>query len=150
RSGPRNGGSRVRSATDSAPGRRRRPPRVRNCRATADRPAALERAAMKIDGGYYLDAPLLTDADAVVEHLQERQIYENTLRIPYPYQRDHAETWLSHLDPNLSFAIREPGGRMIGATGFHDLVPAHRSEFGYWLARPFWGRGIMTRVVALM
>ena len=27
------------------------------------------------------------------------------------------------------------------------LVPGHRAELGYWLAKSLWGRGIMTAVV---
>ena len=105
---------------------------------------------MRIEGGYFLDAIVRADADAIVEHLQERAIYENTLRIPWPYTRADADNWLGHLDPLLTFAIREPGGRLIGAAGFHELSPAHKSEFGYWLARPYWGRGIMTRIVSAL
>jgi RimJ/RimL family protein N-acetyltransferase len=103
-----------------------------------------------IEGGFYLDTPLRSDAPAVVEHLQCREIYENTLRIPWPYTLVDAEEWLAHTGAGNTFAIREPGGRLIGAAGFHELTPAHKSEFGYWLARPYWGQGIMTRIVAAL
>ena len=103
-----------------------------------------------IEGGYFLDTPLRADAQAIVEHLQDREIYQNTLRIPWPYTFADAETWLAHLDALNTFAIREPGGKLIGATGFHEITPAHKSEFGYWLARPYWGKGIMTRIVGAM
>ena len=38
---------------------------------------------------------------------------------------------------------------MIGGVGFTGLESgkSHCSEIGYWLARPFWGRGIMTAVL---
>jgi [ribosomal protein S5]-alanine N-acetyltransferase len=109
---------------------------------------------IELEGGFYLDPPVPADAPAVAEHLQERQIYENTLRIPWPYGLADAQAWLADAEAGAGahgvLAIREPGGRMIGATGFHEVVPAHRAEVGYWLARPFWGRGLMTRVVAAM
>lgn len=36
----------------------------------------------------------------------------------------------------------------MGGCGFNDIVPGHQAELGYWLARPWWGRGIMTATVA--
>src|SRR5262249_6802964 len=86
-----------------------------------------------LDDGFYLDAPVAADAPAVAEYLQERQIYENTLRIPWPYGLADAQAWLAAAGERDTFAIREPGARLIGATGFHDVVPAHRAELGYWL-----------------
>ncbi len=38
---------------------------------------------------------------------------------------------------------------MIGGVGLEGegATRSHRAEIGYWLARPYWGRGIMTAVV---
>ena len=38
---------------------------------------------------------------------------------------------------------------MIGGCGFDGLQAgtSHLAEVGYWLAKPYWGRGIMTAVV---
>ena len=38
---------------------------------------------------------------------------------------------------------------MIGGIGFDDIEigKSHRAEVGYWLAKPYWNRGIMTAVV---
>lgn len=38
---------------------------------------------------------------------------------------------------------------MIGGCGFDGVQvgKSHRAEIGYWLAKPYWGRGIMTAVV---
>jgi RimJ/RimL family protein N-acetyltransferase len=54
--------------------------------------------------------------------------------------------WLTRGRP-IHFAIREPSGRVIGGCGFNELTVGHRAEIGYWLAKPCWGRGIMTEVV---
>lgn len=96
-----------------------------------------------------------TDKPAFIEHLSCREIYENTLRIPYPYTADDADEWLAlvaqstrqHGRP-VHWAIRE-GERLIGCCGFDHLAlgRSHRAEIGYWLARPDWGRGIMTSVI---
>src|SRR5262249_46589004 len=52
--------------------------------------------------------------------------------------------------PNLpieetNFAIDWPGSGFIGQVGFH--MGAHGPVIGYWLGKPFWGRGIMTEAV---
>jgi len=97
------------------------------------------------------------DKAALIEHLQEKAIYERTLRIPYPYTEGDADAWLARVEraareggPFAAMAIRNEAGSLIGACGFDGLVEgkAHRVELGYWLARPYWGRGIMTAVVS--
>ncbi|HWB09208.1 MAG TPA: GNAT family N-acetyltransferase [Pirellulales bacterium] len=96
-----------------------------------------------------------TDKGAFVEHLNDREIYERTLRIPFPYTEADADKFLEitrsateQYGDLVHFAIRQTDGALIGACGFDGLVPGHRAELGYWLGRPFWGRGIMTATVA--
>lgn len=95
------------------------------------------------------------DQEACLQHLREREIYEHTLRIPFPYTAQHFQDWLAIVEQTnkeqarpLHFAIRDCGS-FIGATGFSDLQigKSHRAEIGYWLAKPYWGQGIMTSVV---
>lgn len=98
-----------------------------------------------------------TDREAVVEHLRDKAIYDRTLRIPYPYTEADFDRWMAidaeatakHGQP-VFFAIRESGGGLIGGVGLElgEGPNAHLAEIGYWLARPYWGRGIMTSVVA--
>jgi len=91
---------------------------------------------------------------ALVECLNDKDIYANTLRIPHPYASDDAETFLriaaeaaeKHGHP-VHFAIRDGAGSLIGGCGFDALLPGHKAELGYWLAKPFWGRGLMTQTV---
>lgn len=94
------------------------------------------------------------DKAAFVKHLNDKDIYRNTLRIPYPYTDDDAEKFISivteatakHGHP-VHFAIRDQDDQLIGGCGFDGLTYGHRAEIGYWLAKPYWGRGIMTEVV---
>jgi ribosomal-protein-alanine N-acetyltransferase len=96
------------------------------------------------------------DKAALVAHLNNREIYERTLRIPYPYTDAAAEEWLA-LDARITqqqgravrWAIRTVDGALIGGCGLDgfQLGQSHRAEIGYWLARPLWGQGIMTAVV---
>lgn len=79
------------------------------------------------------------------------------LDVPNPYTIDTARQWV---DENIQFynknfnhlnlVIRANNGDLIGGIG-KKLVTgsnfAHSCEIGYWLARPFWGKGIMTATV---
>jgi RimJ/RimL family protein N-acetyltransferase len=96
------------------------------------------------------------DKAALLEHLKEKEIYDCTLRIPFPYREADAEAWLAVVEEitrqqgrPVTWAIRDEAGFLIGCIGFEGLVldKFHRAEIGYWLAKPYWGRGIMTAVV---
>ena len=97
-----------------------------------------------------------SDKDALIEHLNDRDIYDRTLRIPFPYTHADADDWLAFVAESTKqqgrpfhWAIRTSDDALIGGCGFDGLQvgKSHRSEIGYWLAKPFWGRGIMTTVV---
>ena len=97
-----------------------------------------------------------SDKDALIEHLNDREIYERTLRIPFPYTDAAADEWLALVAKitqqqgrPVHFAIRNPDDALIGGCGFDGLQvgKSHRAEVGYWLAKPYWGWGIMTAVV---
>ena len=36
---------------------------------------------------------------------------------------------------------------LVGGVGLFDITEGTRAEIGYWLAKPYWGQGIMTKVV---
>ncbi|MCB0279934.1 MAG: GNAT family N-acetyltransferase, partial [Calditrichaeota bacterium] len=48
-----------------------------------------------------------------------------------------------------NWAIRHQESGLIGSIGllFLDGLNSHRNEFGYWLGKPFWNQGMMTRVI---
>lgn len=97
-----------------------------------------------------------SDQAACVEYLNEKEIYDRTLRIPHPYTPAAFEEWLATVEQLLrehgqpvNWAIRNEADLLIGGIGFAGLEigNSHQAEVGYWLAKPFWGRGIMTAVV---
>jgi RimJ/RimL family protein N-acetyltransferase len=109
---------------------------------------------LDVNSTIYLSEIVPEDSGAMIGLLNEPEIYQRTLRIPYPYTQAAAEQWLKTLAEGKAergyashFAVREASGRMIGSCGFNELTPSHRAELGYWLGRPYWGRGIMTDVV---
>ena len=96
------------------------------------------------------------DKAAVAEYLSDRDIHLNTLTIPYPYTEADAELWIrkrldhtQRVGQDVSFAIRNADDKMIGAVGADNLEPGldYKGEVGYWLAKPYWGSGIMTEAL---
>jgi RimJ/RimL family protein N-acetyltransferase len=97
-----------------------------------------------------------SDKPALIQHLNDRDIYDRTLRIPFPYTDAAADEWLALVAKIteqqgrlVHFAIRSADDSLIGGCGFDgfQVGESHRAEVGYWLAKPLWGRGIMTAVV---
>jgi len=97
-----------------------------------------------------------SDKDALIAHLNDREIYDRTLRIPFPYTDASADEWLGFVAKitkqqgrPVQFAIRSADDALIGGCGFDgfQIGKSHRAEVGYWLAKPCWGLGIMTAVV---
>lgn len=106
--------------------------------------------------GFYLDPIHENDREALLEYLQEYDIYKFTLAIPHPYKEDDANWWIQFnkdfFEKNgvhQNYAIRNEESKLIGCIGFHANWPltTHKTEVGYWLAKPFWGRGIMKRAL---
>ena len=95
----------------------------------------------------------LSDADALVRHANNRNIWLN-LRdaFPHPYSKRDARAFLKMVTerkPETMFAIAV-GAEAVGGIGFvlHPDVERVSAEIGYWLAEPFWGRGIVTEALA--
>ncbi|MBC8355230.1 MAG: GNAT family acetyltransferase [Planctomycetes bacterium] len=97
----------------------------------------------------------LDDRPAYLKHLNETNAFrENMVSMPYPYADIDAEQWLSKVaqetldhDHCRNWAIRTNSGELIGATGLVGIGRREKAEIGYWLAKPYWGRGIVTEVV---
>lgn len=92
------------------------------------------------------------DLEALVEAANNRNV-SRTLRdrFPFPYTRDAAEAFLAKQSPiesEIAWCI-EVEGRVAGGLGLHRGSDVSRltAELGYWLAEPFWGRGIATAAV---
>ena len=104
----------------------------------------------------HLSEILPSDEASCVKHFKEKEIYDRTLRIPYPYTEADFQAWLGIAETATTqqgqpvhWAIRDEKEFLIGGCGFSGLQvgKSHRAEIGYWLARPYWGQGIMTAVV---
>ena len=110
---------------------------------------------LDVGNGIRLTDVRRSDKDALIELLNNREIYDRTLRIPFPYTASDAEKWFAGIDeaikknePLFKWAVRNESDRLFGGIGFDGLIgESHRAEIGYWLGEPFWNRGIMTAAV---
>jgi RimJ/RimL family protein N-acetyltransferase len=93
------------------------------------------------------------DLAALVKYANNQKIWLN-LRdaFPHPYAESDGAAFLemaARQNPTTFFAIATDE-EAVGAIGISINQDVHRltAEMGYWLAEPFWGRGMMTETVA--
>lgn len=93
------------------------------------------------------------DAPSLARYADDRDVARN-LRdgFPHPYTRADADAFLAMAldrNPETLFAV-DVDGEAVGGIGYSPRADVERlsAEIGYWLARPFWGRGITTRVLS--
>lgn len=109
-----------------------------------------------IDKHYYFSPPSAKDKSFFVKYLNDRDIYDRTLNIPSPYKASDAEKFIRFCGRKkkeagrpVNWLIRQANGEAIGGMGFFLKygINSHKDEIGYWLAKPFWGKGIMTKAL---
>ena len=92
------------------------------------------------------------DLDSLMKYANNWNIAQFlTDAFPHPYTRESGEAFIKMAtqdDPIHIFAI-EVDGEAVGGIGIHPQSDIYRKnvELGYWLAEPFWGRGIVTEAV---
>lgn len=96
----------------------------------------------------------VTDAADVQRLAGDAAVADTTLSIPHPYPDGAAEAWIAtHAEAwrdgrEAVFAITLRGtGELAGAIGCIINRTHDRGEFGYWLGREYWNRGIATEAL---
>lgn len=89
------------------------------------------------------------DAPQLLAAIADERIVCNLAQAPWPYGLGDAEAFLArerkpHEASCLIFLRTENAPRLIGGIGFGRMPDRDELEFGYWLARPFWGQGYAT------
>ena len=93
-----------------------------------------------------------SDHDALVRHANNRNIWIHLRdRFPHPYTARDAREFIRQTlaqSPETTFAIAV-GSEAVGCIGYQLQGDVERvsAEIGYWLAEPFWGRGIATEAL---
>ncbi|MEM7178249.1 MAG: GNAT family N-acetyltransferase [Pseudomonadota bacterium] len=81
------------------------------------------------------------DADAVTSLISEPEVIRMIPTLPYPYVRTDAKAFIAEAR-NRPFCWAIATDRAIGGV-------AIGSELGYWLGRPYWGRGLVTQAATI-
>mgnify|MGYP000539146346 CR=1 FL=1 len=91
------------------------------------------------------------DIRDIVKYASNKKISDYTLNLPHPYSEQDAIYWinLAHqglkYGTNYIFAIRlKVDNQFVGGIGFTVEKRFNRAEIGYWIAEPFWRKGIAT------
>lgn len=116
-----------------------------------------EKEIIIVDSEIVLSKPDTSDIPQFIKYLNDPEIYKFTLAIPHPYAIQDAREFIRIIDGisnaygrAMHWAIRDrKSNLLIGGIGFHCKYQkgSHREEIGYWLAKAFWGKGIMTKVL---
>ncbi len=104
-------------------------------------------------GEYVIRDWVEKDAPSHAKYANNVKIWRNLRDMfPHPYALKDAQDFISNVsqaDPITVFAIATQQ-EAIGCIGLSMGSDVHRytAELGYFLAEPYWGKGIMTKTVA--
>jgi RimJ/RimL family protein N-acetyltransferase len=96
------------------------------------------------------------DAASLQRNINDEYVHTFTLRIPNPYKKLHAKEWIaSYLKlarrkkkSRLIFAI-DIDGEAVGSIGLEN-IEKYKAEIGYWLAKKYRNKGIMTKAIKII
>jgi RimJ/RimL family protein N-acetyltransferase len=93
----------------------------------------------------------LTPADAprIAQYASDFDVAKMTTRMPHPYALDDARNFVERVHDPLAaneavFGVESAEDGLIGAVGFHAGGDLNAPEFGYWIGKPWWGKGYAT------
>ena len=97
----------------------------------------------------------IDDLDSLMKYANNPKIAGNlTDAFPYPYTKEAGIKFIkmaTGINPPHILAI-EVNGEAAGGIGVHQEQDVYRinAEMGYWLAEPYWGKGIITEAIKQM
>lgn len=93
------------------------------------------------------------DAQALHKAVADEEIIRNLATVPWPYSFADAMEFAALQHPDqypCAFIWLRDGGvpRLVGTCGLAERNG--QAELGYWIARPYWGKGIATEAAKAM
>jgi [ribosomal protein S5]-alanine N-acetyltransferase len=99
----------------------------------------------------------LSDAPAIQRHFNNWNIIRHLAAIvPWPYPEDGAETFVRQQLEKISageeiylwvLVLRGSDAEAIGNIRFRPRADGTKGDRGFWLAEPYWKRGLMTEAI---
>lgn len=111
---------------------------------------------ININDQLHLSPPETADIPQFVQLLNDPEVYQNTASIPFPYRDLDGYAFIRHSDKRAeeqgrpaNWTIRTSDGLAIGGIGLMGRpgTPPHKEEVGYWLGKPYRGKGWMSEIV---
>ena len=95
-----------------------------------------------------LRAPAVNDAPRIGALASDYAIARMTTRMPWPYSQSDADGFVARCQgqdrrKDSTFVIDAEDEGVVGVLGFFT-PPNGQLEVGYWIGRPYWGRGLAT------
>ena len=97
----------------------------------------------------------MDDLNCLVKYANNIKIASNLMdRFPHPYTEGFGKKFIANAISHSPAQIMtiDINGECSGAVGLHPGEDVYRmnAEMGYWLAEPYWGKGIITAAVKQM
>lgn len=96
-----------------------------------------------------LRPPSPEDIPFFVENMGDYDIAKNLSTAPHPYTEDDAKAFIERVTKARAMGegwcftiLTKASGTPVGTCGVH--LKDGRHELGYWIAKPYWGRGFAT------
>lgn len=97
----------------------------------------------------------ISDVPSLLKYCHNKKISEQIINIPYPYREEDAVFRINFVWQGFKnkeryvFAITlKNSDELIGEIGLHLDKSNNSAQFGYWIAEPFWGKGIASEATA--
>jgi len=97
----------------------------------------------------------LSDADDLKRLAGDYDVARGTLLMPHPYEEGMAEEFIRRQEKAISegeafnFGIFSHGTEeFVGGIGIRVFKHHNTAELGYWIGKPYWGKGYATEAVA--
>lgn len=93
-----------------------------------------------------------SDVPTLAKYLNNKKIWDNCRdRLPYPYTENDAASFIQYAksqDVQNNYCI-EINAEAVGNISFDRGTDVERfnAETGYWIAEPYWNKGIMTQAL---
>jgi RimJ/RimL family protein N-acetyltransferase len=94
----------------------------------------------------------MNDLPSLVKYANNPKIASRlTDAFPHPYTKENGKAFIEMATKNspVNVFCIDINGEACGGIGLHAQQDVHRKnmEMGYWLAEPYWGKGIITNAI---